>query len=64
MYCRVGDFHWSLALDRYCPNHGTHDRAGNLRGQEYVMCDEGGPYDHKTGAHYLDCCSTPDEEDV
>lgn len=59
MFCRVGSFHWSLALDGHCPNHGSVNRHGRTRGNGDHSCDENGPHD-ANGVHYLDCCSVPE----
>lgn len=56
MFCHVGLFHWSSSIDGECPNHGLHDRYGNLR--TGAFCGDEGPED-RYGTPILGCCSSP-----
>lgn len=65
MYCIVGNFHWSLEMDHYCPHHGSRDRWGNKRDKTWALCGDEGPYDAREDcAPFLDCCSIPNEEGI
>lgn len=59
MWCQVGGFTWNLELDKYCPNHGSHDRWGNKRDKSYSLSGDDGPYNVDNQEPYLDCCSIP-----